>query len=108
MSKQLKEEYKQKKFRVGVFQLRNIINGKVFVGSSVNMDATWNRIQSELKFEGHRNPVLQEEWKAFGPDNFKFEVLSEIVQEEGDKVDYSKEARKLEEMFLEELQPFDE
>lgn len=106
MNRQLKEEYKQKKFRIGVFQLRNTVNGKIFVGSSVNLDAIWNRIRVELKFGGHRNVQLQDEWKEYGEENFCFEILSEIVQKDGEKTDYAKEARKLEEMFIEELQPF--
>lgn len=105
-NKQLKEEYKQKKFRIGVFQIRNTINGKIFVGSSVNLDAIWNRIRVELKFGGHRNIKLQEEWKEFGEENFKYEILSEIVQKDENKVDYNKEVKKLEEMFIDELKPF--
>lgn len=105
-NKQLKEEYKLKKFKVGVFQLRNTVNGKIFVFSSVNGDAIWNRIRTELRFGGHRNVKLQEEWKEFGEEKFCFEILSEILQKEEDKIDYNKEAKKLEEMFIEELQPF--
>lgn len=107
-NKALKEEYKQRKFRIGVFQLRNTASGKIFVGSSVNLDAIWNRIKTELKFNGHRNDALQKDWNAFGEDAFVFEILSELEQKEGDNVDYGKEVNKLEEMFIEELQPFGE
>jgi group I intron endonuclease len=105
-NKELKEAYKLKKFKIGVFQLRNTINGKILVGSSVNLDAIWNRIKAELKLEGHRNKELQQDWSAYGEENFVFEILSEIEQKDGDNVDYNKEARQLEEMFIEELQPF--
>jgi len=107
-NKQLKEEYKQKKFKVGVFQVRNTVNNKIFVGSSVNLDAIWNRIKAELRFEGHRNLLLQKEWMEFGEHNFSFEILSEIEQTDNEKLDYKKQAGKLEEMFIEELQPFAE
>ena len=108
LNKQLKEDYKQKKFNIGVFQIRNTINGKVLVGSSINLDAIWNRHKMELKFGGHRNKALQAEWKDFGEENFKFEILYELEQKEGDNTDYNKEVKKLEEMFIEELQPFGE
>ena|SRR6478735_9144031 len=107
-SKQLKDQYKLQKFKIGVFQIRNIVNGKIFVGSSVNLDAIWNRNKSELKFIGHPNTALQADWSKFGEENFRFEILSEIEQKDGDKIDYNKEAKKLEEMFMEELQPFGE
>jgi len=104
--KELKQEYSLKQFRIGVFQIRNIVNGKIFVGSSVNLEAIWNRHKSELKLGGHRNELLQKEWKEFGEDNFKYEILSEIDEKPGENIDYAKEARKLEEMFIEELKPF--
>ena len=105
--KELIKEYKQSKFRMGVFQIRNTVNGKVFIASSVNLDAIWNRLRTELNFGGHRNPVLQKEWKELGEENFKFEVLSEIDQKEGEMVDYNRELKLLEKMFIEELQPFE-
>jgi group I intron endonuclease len=105
-NKELREEYKQKKFKIGVFQIRNTVNGKIFIGSSVDLDAIWNRHKSELKLGGHRNKPLQNEWTQFGEGNFQYEILSELEQVEGDQVDYKKEARKLEEMFIEDLAPF--
>jgi group I intron endonuclease len=107
-NKQLKEEYQHKKFKMGVFQIRNTVNGKMLIGSSVNLDAIWNRHKVELKFNGHRNKMLQDEWNQFGEDNFKFEILSEIAEKEGDKIDYAREVKELETMFMEELQPYGE
>lgn len=46
--KELKAEYKQKVFKIGVYQIRNTVNGKVFIGTNVNLDAIWNRHRSEL------------------------------------------------------------
>ena len=106
--KELKEAYKQIRFKIGVFQIRNLVNGKVFIDSSVNLDKIWNRHRLELHFGNHRNEVLQKEWKAFGEDNFAFEILSEIEQEENPTMDFAKEAKKLAQMFIEELQPFGE
>lgn len=107
-NKELKDAYKQTKFKMGVFQIRNTVNGKVFVGSSINLDAIWNRIKSELKFNGHRNEQLQKEWNAFGEEKFRFEILSEIAHEEDGRTDYASEVQKLESMFIEEIQPFAE
>jgi hypothetical protein len=107
-NKQLKEAYKQKQFRLGVFQVRNTLNGKIFVGSSVNLDAIWNRISAELKLGGHRNKMLQEEWQEFGAGHFVYEIISELQQKEEGNVDYAEEVKKLEAMFIEELQPFAE
>lgn len=108
MNKALKEQYSQRKFRIGVFQIRNTVNGKIFLGSSLNLEAIWNRNRMELNLGSHRNEALQEEWKVFGEDKFVFEILSEIKQKDNEQLDYNSEAKKLEEMFMEELQPFGE
>jgi hypothetical protein len=106
--KELKDEYKMKKFRIGVFQIRNTVNEKIFIDSSVNLDAIWNRHRSELNAGGHRNEALQAEWNQFGADQFSYEILSEIRQDDDSKADYPKEAQKLAELFIDELKPFDE
>ncbi|GAB3919939.1 GIY-YIG nuclease family protein [Larkinella terrae] len=105
--KELKEAYKQKKFRIGVFQIRNLVNGKILVASSLNLDAIWNRTRMELNFGGYRNEALQAEWKELGETGFAFEILSELTQKEDDSTDYSKEVRELEKLYIDELQPFD-
>ncbi|HRI60690.1 MAG TPA: GIY-YIG nuclease family protein [Saprospiraceae bacterium] len=106
--KELREEYKLIKFKIGVFQIRNIVNNKIFIDSSVNLDKIWNRHRVELNFGNHRNTVLQKDWKEFGENNFKFEILSEIEQREDPTIDYAREAKLLAQMFIEELQPFGE
>src|SRR4051812_32170784 len=108
-NKQLKDNYRQMKFKIGVFQVRNTANGKIFIGSSPNLDAIWNRMRMELKFGGHRNEILQNEWKEFGEDFFKFEILSEIEQKNSEQQsDHNREVKELEAMFIDELQPFGE
>ena len=104
--KELKEEYNNVKPRIGVFQIRNTVNGKIYIEASVNLDKIWNRHRVELNFGGHRNASLQKEWSEFGETNFKYEILSEIKQAENTTIDYSKEAKHLAKMFIEELQPF--
>ena len=107
--KEIKNRYKEMKFRMGVFQIRNTVNQKVFIGSSIDVDAIWNRIRTELKFGGYSNAKLQEDWNNFGADNFVFEILGEIKQEDDEKnINYRKEVKELENMFIEELQPFEE
>lgn len=104
--KELKETYRQMKFRMGVFQIRNLANGKILVDSNTNLDAIWNRHRTQLKFNGHPNQALQSDWNTFGEDNFRFEILAELEEQEGDQPDYNKELKALAELYIEELQPF--
>jgi len=106
--KELKEEYKQLKFRIGVFQIRNLDNGKVYVDSSTNLNAIFNRHRLQLNFGNHPNEALQADWKLLGEDHFVFEVLGEVEQKDGANIDYARELKLLEQLWLEELKPYQE
>lgn len=106
--KDIIREYKEREKPAGVFQVKNTVNGKVLLGSSLNLEGALNRHKFTLTINGHRNPVLQQEWNEYGADKFVFEIL-EVVQvkdEPGFKL--SDELTLLEQIWLEELQPFGE
>lgn len=103
--KALKAAYKEMKFKMGAFQIRNLSNGKLLVGSSANLDAIWNRHRFQLNMGSHRNTILQKEWKQFKEEGFVFEVLEEIAHRE-DTADYSEELSLLEAFYMEKFQPY--
>ena len=105
--KELKQEYKQIKFKMGVFQIRNKINDKLFIGSSMDLTAIWHAQKLQLDFGMHQNTMLQDDWKEFGSENFVYEIIEEIKYSEDKPVNYEKEIKTLEELIIEELQPFE-
>jgi len=106
--KELKESYKQMKIPMGVFLIRNTANKKIFIGSSMNLNAVWNSQKFQLDMGTHRNPALQSDWIKFGASNFSYEILSEVKRTEKTDAEYRREVKALEALFLEELKPFDE
>lgn len=106
--KELKEEYKQMKFKIGVFRLKNEINGKVFIGSSLDLVAIWNSLRLQLQMGSYPNSELQSDWKKYGSENFTYQILDEIKQTDDHKGDYRDDIKALEELILEERQPFDD
>ena len=104
--KELKEEYKQMKFKIGVFQIKNEINGKIFIGSSIDLKAIWYAQKLQLDLGRHQNSDLQKDWKLYGAEKFSYEILEEIVQNDNKVIDYNKEIKVLEEMVIDKLQPF--
>lgn len=106
--KEIKEEYKQQKHKMGVYQIKNISNGKIFIGSSLDLIAIWNRQKMQLKFGNHPNTALQQEWKEYGEENFAYEILSELKQDDAKEINYPRELKALEEIYLEELAPYAE
>jgi hypothetical protein len=106
-NKQLKEEYKHMQFKMGVFGIKNKINGKIFIGSSLDLTAIWNAQKFQLEIGMHKNSDLQKEWTEFGAENFNYEIIEELKQTDDKVVDYKKELKTLEEMVIQELQPFE-
>ncbi len=105
--KELKEEYKQMTFKMGVFQIKNNINGKIFIGSSIDLKAIWYAEKLQLDMGIHQNSELQNDWNEFGSENFSYEILDQINQTEGKPIDYKKEIKTLEDMIIDDLQPFE-
>ncbi|GAB1429945.1 GIY-YIG nuclease family protein [Ignavibacteria bacterium] len=102
--KDLKEEYKQIKPRMGVFQIRNTSSGKIFIGSSINLDAMRNRCKMQLDWGNHPNAELQRDWKETGEAGFVFEVISDLKYRADDmNNDYKQEIKLLEKMVLENM-----
>ena len=101
--KDLKDQYKQLKPKMGVFQIRNQVNDAVFIDSSIDVETKWNRHQAELKFGTHKNIALQADWNKYGASKFEFEVIQELDYKVGENINYHKEVALLEEMAIEEM-----
>jgi hypothetical protein len=99
-----KKQYKQAKRPMGVYRIRNMQNGKSYIGFSSDLQAGMNRQKAELKFGSHRNSELLAEWKSLGESGFQFEVLDELEQDDNAKSDPAEELRILSEMWLHRLE----
>ncbi len=100
--KELKDQYKQMEFPMGVFQVKCTVNEKVLVDNSVDMESRWNRHRMELKFGNHKNKDLQNDWNNYGEDKFVVEVLSVLKKSEEENVNYNKELKTLQNLIIEE------
>ncbi|QRN95211.1 GIY-YIG nuclease family protein [Archangium violaceum] len=105
---ELKRAYKEKPPPMGVFIIRNRANGKVLVGSALNMPGALNRARFELDRGMSRNLELQEDWRRHGPDSFTFEQLDVLKPPEEPGADPKEELRVLESLWLERLRPYGE
>jgi len=106
--KDIKKEYRERKKTVGVFQVKNIANGKVLLGSSLNLEGPLNAHRFLLQIGRHLNAALQKDWDEYGPDSFVFEILEVVKVKDDPKFNVSDELTLLEEIWLEKLQPFGE
>jgi len=104
----IKREYKERKKTAGVFQVKNIANGKVLLGSSLNLEGPLNAHKFLLTIGRHLNEALQREWNEYGSDKFVFEILEVVKVKDDPNFNLSDELTLLEEIWLERLQPFGE
>ena len=106
--KDIQREYKERPKSAGVFQVKNVVNGKVLLGSSLNLDGPLNGHRFMLEIGGHTNKALQKEWNEFGANKFVFEILEVVKVKDDPNFNLNDELTLLEQVWLEKLQPFGE
>lgn len=62
-------------FDCGVYLIRNMVNGKCYIGSAVKFTKRWRDHCRQLAVGKHNNPKLQAAWDKYGSDAFEFEVI---------------------------------
>lgn len=106
--KELKKQYKMTPPPMGVYQIKNLANGKILVGSTPNINGKTNSFRFQLRAGSHMNSELQKDYNISGDDNFVFEIVDLLEPKEETNYSYSEELKVFEEMWIEKLQPFDE
>jgi len=106
--KDIKREYKERRKPAGVFQVKNTRNGKVLLGSSLNLEGPLNSHKFMLSIGQHRNKELQKDWNEYGPDKFVFEILEIVKVKDDPSFDLNDELTLLEQIWIEKLRPFGE
>lgn len=66
----------------GIYQIRNLVNEKVYVGSAVNLRTRWHKHLSNLRHNRHCNTKLQNAYNKYGKDNLIFEILELVPNKE--------------------------
>lgn len=59
----------------GIYQIRNIVNGNLYIGQSINLDNRRRGHFESLRKGNHHNTVLQKAFNKYGEQNLLFEIL---------------------------------
>lgn len=103
----LTRQYKENARPAGVFVVRNLSNGRVYVSGSLDVEGAMNRARFELNLRSHRNKALQQDWLAHGAAHFAFETIDRVKERPDDLAfDRADELQKLLALWQEELQCF--
>lgn len=71
--------------QAGIYAIRHVASGKVYVGSSVNMTARWSEHRSKLRRGKHHSPRLQHAWDKYGEASFEF-VVRELISDKDARI----------------------
>ena len=96
-------EYKETPRPAGIYQIRNTANGRVLIGSAVDVPGKLNRYRFQLRLGSHPDAELQADWNALGEEAFDLSVLDRLEPRDESSYDPTEDLAALEEMWRERL-----
>ncbi|WP_127583453.1 GIY-YIG nuclease family protein [Paenibacillus koleovorans] len=112
--KALADQYTQSFRTMGVYQIRNLVNGKRLLECTMDLNGMRNRFDFCKQMNTNTFTELRHDWTAHGPASFVFEELDRIEPREetaggsDEQKKYKEEVEALLELWLEKLQPYGE
>jgi group I intron endonuclease len=96
---------------MGVYRIRNMVNGRSYVAASNDIRARFNRHRMSLKTNNESVKALLADWNEFGENAFEFETLDSLepLDRPGAGLTYDPmdDLKVLEALWLEKLQPYE-
>lgn len=72
---------------VGIYKITNLIDGKIYIGQTVNYKKRKTSHLTSLKNGKHHNDHLQRAFEKYGENSFKIKLIKECTIEELDKLE---------------------
>lgn len=81
----------------GIYRIRSLINGKIYIGSAKNfLHRFWSH-RNEIRRNEHHSPSLQRHSNKYGSTKLVFEIIEETAEEN---------LIRLEQFYLDKEKPF--
>lgn len=74
--------YRDRKVESGIYVLRCVPTGQVWVGSAPDLSTIQNRLWFTLRQGSNPHRVLQQAWTDHGADAFTFEVVERLTDDD--------------------------
>lgn len=65
----------------GIYEIVNKVNGKRYVGSSVDIEARWRIHRHHLRTGKHHSIALQRAWDKYGEASFDFKIIEKCSRD---------------------------
>jgi hypothetical protein len=99
----LRRAYEERSKQAGVFRVVNTANGRIMLGSALDLHAPLNRVKFELDQAVCWNAGLKRDLETFGRDSFAIEVVETVEPRDDPDFDPAKELEVLELKHLSSL-----
>ena len=78
---------KKQKFKgvIGIYKIENKVNGKKYIGQSIDIGKRWSSHCTMLKYNKHTSVHLQGAYNFYGEESFSFSVLEECGEDKLDE-----------------------
>jgi hypothetical protein len=76
--------WRERKAEAGIYAIRCIPTGALWVGRAPDLATIWTRQSFVLRLGSHMRPALQAAWNAHGADSFAFEVIEKLEETASD------------------------
>jgi len=83
---------------MGVFQVKNLASGKVFIATAKNLPGKINSCKFQLQNGSHPNRELQSDFAQCGESGFVFEILDRLEYKDDPLYNYDDDLKTLEEL----------
>lgn len=90
----------------GIYIFTNLVNNKVYIGSSLNLDKRCYEHYRLLRLNQHENKHFQAAWNKYGEENFEYRVLKEVDLLESDE-ENNQNLRSIETDYIQQYKSYD-
>lgn len=101
--KEIIKNYKNQKQPAGIFAVKNLLDNKIFIGTSLNLLAKLRGISFELELGSHAFKNLADDYKKLGKENFEISILDELQVKDETDGELRTELDMLESMWVDKL-----
>src|SRR5580765_3816293 len=63
----------------GIYCIRNVVSGRVYVGSAISILKRWGEHRRYLQKKNHHSEILQSSWNKHGEHAFVFEIIERVT-----------------------------
>lgn len=67
--------------RIGIYKIENLINGRIYIGSAINVKTRWNCHLYRLRKGTHHNQYLLADYRKCGEEAFSFSIIVECSKD---------------------------